>query len=79
GVIISDRHIHVSSNWAERWGLKDQQIVSCLAGGKGPKPIILKNVRLRVSPKFVVEAHLDTDDANAACVNSEDVLEVIVP
>jgi putative phosphotransacetylase len=78
GVIIAGRHIHAPPQWAQRWGLNDQQVVSCRAGSGGAKPTVLENVLLRVKPSFVLEAHLDTDDANAACVGNEDLLEVIL-
>jgi len=77
GVIVADRHIHAPPQWGERWGFRDQQTIACRIGGGGPKPTILENVRIRISPKYVLEAHLDTDDANAAGVRNEDLLEAL--
>lgn len=78
GVLIADRHIHGPPDWAKRWGLEDQQIVSCRAGGSGPKPTILDGVRIRLAPDYVLEAHLDTDDANACYLSNGDLLEVLL-
>ena len=78
GVLIADRHLHAPPDWAKRWGLEDQQIVSCRAGEGGPKPTILDSVRIRLDPEFVLEAHLDTDDANACFLSNGDLLEVLL-
>lgn len=65
GVIIADRHIHFSDTEAKEFGVTDRQMVSIKINGE--KPGILDNVLCRVSPKFKLDCHLDTDDGSASC------------
>ncbi|MDQ7780474.1 MAG: acetate/propionate family kinase [Planctomycetota bacterium] len=64
GVICAQRHIHMSPADTEAYGLKDKDIVRLRA--EGPRPMIFGDVLVRVDPNFVLELHLDTDEANAA-------------
>lgn len=75
GVIIADRHIHLSEEDAKQFGLKDKQIVSLKV--EGAKGGIMGNVLCRVSNKFALECHIDTDDSCAFDVNVKE-LEVII-
>ncbi len=64
GVIQAERHIHMSPADAERFGVQDKQYVMVrVGGGRG---IVFDDVQVRVSPKYSLEMHLDTDEANAA-------------
>ena len=69
--IVAMRHIHLCPETAGRFGLKDRQIVS-LAYGEGSRAIQFGGVLLRVSPSFIDEAHLDTDEANAGVIKTGD-------
>jgi len=62
--IVANRHIHMSPSDAERLGVKDDEEVSVSVSG--PKSLVFNKVQCRVSEKFVLQMHLDTDDANAA-------------
>lgn len=63
GVIIPDRHIHMTPEDARWYGVKNGERVSVLIpGGKGG---ILSNVVIRVSETARLDFHIDTDDANA--------------
>ena len=64
GCILANRHIHMSPSDGEKYGVKDGDYVSCMTCGDG-KRTLLYDVQIRVSDKFVLEMHLDTDDANA--------------
>lgn len=66
GVIRANRHIHMPPAAAEKIGVKDNDIVSVEIPGK--KSVILRNVQVRVKEGWVLQMHLDTDDANAADV-----------
>lgn len=75
GVIIADRHIHFSDEEALVFGVTDRQLVSIKIGGE--KPGILDNVLCRVSPKFRLDCHLDTDDGSAFMLKTGDKVELI--
>lgn len=67
GVIAARRHIHMSPQDAERFGLWDHDTVSVKIDSDG-RDLTFNDVVVRVSPKFQLEMHLDTDEANAAGV-----------
>jgi acetate kinase len=71
GVIYAHRHMHMSPTDARRLGLQSGDIVRVRA--EGDRELIFGDVAVRVSPKFKLEFHLDTDEANAAELNSGDV------
>lgn len=65
GVIAAKRHIHLTPESAEEYGLKDKQIVSVEVGGEGRK-LIFGDVVVRVNKNFAPAMHIDTDESNAA-------------
>ncbi len=74
GVIIALRHIHMSPADAQAFGLKDKDVVSVKTNGE--RSLIFNNVVVRVRDDFVLELHIDTDEANAAGLNNGDFVEV---
>ena len=68
GVIQAWRHIHMHPTDAETFGVKDKDLVSVDLQG-GERPLTFKNVLIRVSDKFKLEMHIDTDEGNAAEMN----------
>lgn len=75
GCIIATRHIHISPEKVHELGFDDVKFVSVRVGGiKGG---ILSNVSLKISPEFITEMHIDTDDANAHLIKSGDIGEII--
>lgn len=64
GCIIANRHIHMSPEDAARFGVKDGDYIDVDAFG-GTKRTRWFDVQIRVSDKFRLEMHVDTDDANA--------------
>lgn len=64
GCIIANRHIHMSPSDAEKFGVKDGDYVTVNAFS-GTKKTKWYDVQIRVSDKFRLEMHIDTDDANA--------------
>lgn len=74
GVIIAQRHIHMSEADAEAFGVKDKEIVSVRVGGE--RGLTFENVLVRVRHDFVLEMHIDTDEANAAMLNNGEMVEV---
>ncbi|KYH33226.1 phosphate propanoyltransferase [Neomoorella mulderi] len=77
GVIIALRHIHMHTNDARRYGLKDKDRVNVLVGGE--RGLIFQNVLVRVHPNYRLEFHVDTDEANACLLNNNDIVQVLAP
>ena len=67
GVIAAKRHIHMTPADAEKYGIKDKQIVSVKIPTEG-RSLVFSDVVARVSEKYRLAMHNDTDEANAACV-----------
>ena len=65
GVIIAKRHIHMTPADAETFGVEDKQIVKVKIDSD--RTLIFDDVVCRVSPKFALAMHIDTDECNAAC------------
>lgn len=65
GVIVAKRHIHMTPEDAERFGVRDSQVVSVKLDTVG-RNLTFGDVVVRVSPKFALAMHVDTDEANAA-------------
>lgn len=63
GVIIADRHLHMSDAEAAAFGLKDGDRVSIQIDGE--KPGIMGNVLVRAGSAHALDLHIDTDDGNA--------------
>ncbi len=70
GVIVADRHIHFSLQEAAEFNVKDGEVLSIYV--KGEKGGILDDVLCRVSDKFRLDCHLDTDDGAAFGLNTGD-------
>lgn len=69
GVIIAKRHIHMTPKDAEHFGVKNGELVSVLVDtGKGRKTIFADTV-IRVSEKYALAMHIDTDECNASCAS----------
>lgn len=67
GVIAAKRHIHMTPADAEKFGLVDKQVVSVSVPTEG-RSLTFGDVVVRVSEKFSLAMHIDTDEANAAAV-----------
>lgn len=75
GVIRANRHMHLGSEDADFFGIKDNQVVDVRVGG--PKGLTFNNVQVRVAPDFKSELHVDTDDGNAADIVNGTMVEIV--
>ena len=76
GVMVAKRHIHLTPESAAEFGVEDKQIVSVKITNDY-RTTIFGDTVVRVSPKFAPAMHIDTDEANAACVFGECYGEII--
>ncbi len=75
GVIIANRHIHLTPQYAAKNGIKDNDYVDVIVDGI--KPTKFFDVQVRVRDDFNVEMHIDTDDANSAGLKNGDKVTII--
>lgn len=73
--IAALRHVHLSEEYAEKYGLRDKQMVSVEFTTE--RGLVFNNVLLRVSKDFVPEMHLDTDEANSGGIQNGDYGRII--
>ena len=75
GCIIAKRHIHMTPADAEELGVSDKEIVKVRVATD--RPVIFDDVVVRVSPKFALAMHIDTDECNAAAAFGEVYGEIV--
>ncbi len=75
GCIIANRHIHMSPEDGERFGVKDNEYVDIDAFGERKTRFF--DVQVRVHKDFRLEMHLDTDDANAAGLKNGSKVNIV--
>ena len=63
GVIVAQRHVHMTPEDAGKLGVKDGEIVKVRVNGR--RPLIFDDVLIRVKDSFKLSMHIDYDEANA--------------
>ena len=76
GVIAAKRHIHMTTADAANYGLKDCQVVNVKIETEG-RSAILGDVVVRVSDKFALAMHIDTDESNAVAAGRDLMGEIL--
>ena len=76
GVIIAQRHLHFSPSEAKSLGIASGEVVRVRAGAGGGRSTVFEDVVVRVSDKYSLEFHVDTDEANAAGIKTGDVVHI---
>ncbi|WYJ88752.1 hypothetical protein A5888_000471 [Enterococcus sp. 9E7_DIV0242] len=75
GVIVAQRHIHMSPQDAQFYKVTDgERVMIKLNGERGG---VFDNVVIRVSKEFRLECHLDVEEANAMGLNSKSKVYII--
>ena len=75
GVIIAQRHIHLSPEQAEEAGVKDHDVVKIKV--EGARQLVFDEVIVRSGPTHEREIHIDTDEGNAAGCTPDSVGEIV--
>ena len=76
GVIVAQRHIHMSPTDARNFGVTDGQEVSLKTYTE--RQLIFENVPVRVKPDFATYAHFDYDEANACGMRDGDLGRIVL-
>ena len=76
GVIVAKRHIHMTTADAAAMGLVDKQVVSVKVPSNG-RNLIFGDVVVRVSDKYALAMHIDTDESNAGAIAPNTMGEII--
>ncbi len=76
GVILANRHIHLSVATANKWSIQDNQYINVRV--ETAKKTVFEDVQVRVHETFVDEMHLDTDDGNACGLRGGELVEILV-
>lgn len=63
GVICAQRHIHLTPEDGQRFGVTDKQVVKLQTFTA--RPAVFEDVVVRINPDFSAAVHLDYDEANA--------------
>jgi len=64
GLIVAQRHIHMTVADAKDFWVENEQIVSVKVSGD--RALVFQNVVIRVDDKFALDMHIDTEEGNAA-------------
>ncbi len=75
GAIVAKRHLHLTVEDGEKYGIKDKEIVQIKV--EGERALIFDEVIARVGPKYATFAHIDYDEVNAAALFGDMVGTVI--
>jgi putative phosphotransacetylase len=76
GVIIAQRHLHFSPGEAKAAGMTSGEVVRVRCGTGGGRSTVFEDVVVRVSDKYSLEFHVDTDEANAAGIKTGDFVHI---
>ena len=66
GAIVAKRHIHMTEADAGEYGVKNGDIVDVLLDAGNGRKTVFGDTVIRVSDKFSLAMHIDTDESNAA-------------
>ena len=76
GVIIAKRHVHLTPEDAEKFGLSDKQIIKVKVDGE--RALVFDDVVARVSHEYATFMHVDYDEMNSAAISGPDPIGIIL-
>ena len=71
GCMIAKRHIHMTPADAAAFGVANGQVVSVKVDAGAGRSLVFGDTVVRVSDKFALAMHIDTDECNAAAAFGE--------
>lgn len=74
GVGLAPRHLHLSPEEAEPYGITDGEMLT--AWVTGPRAVVFGQILARVADWGRLELHLDADEGNAAGLSTGDVVAI---
>ncbi len=77
GAICATRHIHMTPAQADEFGVDETSRLGVHFSGE--RALTLENIRPKISESYVLQMHLDTDDANAAGLKGGEAIELARP
>lgn len=75
GVIVAQRHIHMTPADGEKFGVHDGQCVNLEVDG--PRGGVLKNTIVRITNTSGLECHVDTEEANALGLSGKSTVRIV--
>ncbi|MBS4540111.1 phosphate propanoyltransferase [Clostridium sp. D2Q-11] len=75
GIIAALRHIHMHTDDAEKFDVKDKDRVKVRV--PGDRGVTFENVLVRVSPSYALEMHVDVEEGNACGAKNGMSVELI--
>jgi putative phosphotransacetylase len=76
GVILAWRHIHLTPEDAEYFGVKDRELVKVRVDSP-ERSVVFEKVVARVKSSYALEMHIDVDEANAAGIGQMTPVTII--
>lgn len=75
GAICATRHIHMPPEQADAFGIRAGNLLKVRIPGE--RALTFENIRPKISESYVLQMHLDTDDANAAGLTGGEAVELV--
>ncbi len=75
GAIVAQRHIHMNLQDAERFGVKNGDIVGIEVDG--PRGGVYGNVAIRANETSALDCHIDTEEANAMGLTNKSIVRIV--
>lgn len=76
GVIAAKRHVHMTLADAEKYGVTNGEVVAVKIETAG-RSVVFGDTVIRVSDKYSLAMHIDTDEANAAAISGTAQGEIV--